>query len=96
MLRALRWQPIEETAAFDKLFEEWAPYTTALPTALKTLSIANDDESIARPREEDVEALGTFHETDITSIISSRETNDDDVAFFALKVVYRDVSECCK
>ena len=65
------------------------PEVLALARVTERVYIANHDERITRTRQEHIQALRGKHKADVAGRIASNQGGNDDVALFALIVIYR-------
>jgi hypothetical protein len=87
MLFTLRWEPVKEVVVLTKLCYKRRPHSGGGPAGREAIGIAYENESISGSREEDVETLCTSHESDVTTLVGTRQAHDDNLALFSLKVI---------
>ena len=87
MLLAFDGKSVVQLSTFLELINERLPNMFSFSTADECLGIADYDQNVASSRDQDVQALWGYHETDVSLAVAPGKRGDDDVTFLALIIV---------
>lgn len=88
------WQSIVNMFFLSEYLEHSFPDFSTTLGIQESIGISNYDQAIACPGQHHINAFRRSHEPDLASWIASCEGDNDNVAFFALIVVYKFFYEC--
>lgn len=81
-------KPVVYVPTAAEQIEEFGPELLALSRVQESIRVADHNEGIPRSRQQYVEALWRKHEADVMGTVTPGQTGDDDIALFALVVVW--------